>query len=77
MRELILQIQKLQDLHGTGQQQDIQEESQRGSSISKVPKVRGFVASQKDHCNGHLQERSVNKRVWLYCRIQHGTLLLP
>jgi hypothetical protein len=24
-----------------------------------------------------LQERSVNKRVWLYCRIQHGTLLLP
>lgn len=37
---------KLQDLHGTGQQQAIQEESKWGSGIDRVAETRGFIPNQ-------------------------------
>jgi hypothetical protein len=38
---------KLQALHDTGQQQDLQEESQRDSSIDRVAEARGLVPDQQ------------------------------
>lgn len=43
-----LQIQShMQDLHDTGQHQDIQEESQWGLSIDRVAEVRGLEKNQQ------------------------------
>lgn len=39
---------KLQDLHDIGQQQDIREESQRGSNINSVTEASGLLTG---HCN--------------------------
>ena len=56
---------KPQDLRGTGQQQDIWEESQRGSGADNVAEARGLVPDQGVIAMNICKQRSVDKGV--YC----------
>jgi hypothetical protein len=55
---------KLQNLHDTGQQQDIWEESQWGYSIDRVVEARGLVPDRGVIVKNICKQRSVDKRVY-------------
>jgi hypothetical protein len=69
---------KVQDLHGTEQQQDIQEDSCGKSSTDCVAEARGLKTRLMTQCNKHLQIKTCGQkcilgdsRVWLYCYSFH------
>jgi len=66
---------KLQDLHDTGQQQGIREESQWGFSTDGVADVGGLVPNQHVFAMNIYEQKCVDKRV--YCGSYCDTLQLP
>jgi len=65
---------KLQDLYDTGQQQDIQEKSQRGSSIDNIAEARGL--KPMTHHNEHLQVKLFGQGS-IYCVTHCAISQLP
>ena len=58
-----------------GQQQDVQEEYQWGSSIDRTAQARGHIPDQQVIAMNICKQRSVDKRV--YCGTHCDTLQLP
>jgi hypothetical protein len=66
---------KLQDLHYTRQQQDIQRSLSEDPVLIEQQKPESYT-SPMTHCNEHLQAKKYEQKM-IYCRTHCDTLQLP